>query len=52
MSSTIVIILIVVAVLVVGLIAFLIIPRQRYVRALRGRGWTTSAAPVRAPHTS
>jgi hypothetical protein len=37
MSSTIVIILIVIAVLVVGLIAFLIIRRQRYVRALRGR---------------
>jgi hypothetical protein len=45
MSSTIVIILIVVAVLVVGLIAFLIIRRQRYVRALRGRGWTFESRP-------
>ena len=45
MSSTIVIILIVIAVLVVGLIAFLIIRRQRYVRALRGRGWTFESRP-------
>jgi hypothetical protein len=45
MSSTIVIILIAVAVLVVGLIAFLIIRRQRYVRALRGRGWTFESRP-------
>jgi hypothetical protein len=45
MSSTIVIILIVVGVLVVGLIAFLIIRRQRYVRALRGRGWTFESRP-------
>jgi hypothetical protein len=45
MSSTIVIILIVVAVLVVGLIAFLIIRRQRYLRALRGRGWTFESRP-------
>ena len=45
MSSTIVIILIVVVVLVVGLIAFLIIRRQRYVRALRGRGWTFESRP-------
>jgi hypothetical protein len=35
----------VVAVLVVGLIAFLIIRRQRYVRALRGRGWTFESRP-------
>ena len=45
MSSTIVIILIVIAVLVLGLIAFLIIRRQRYVRALRGRGWTFESRP-------
>ena len=45
MSSTIVIIFIVIAVLVVGLIAFLIIRRQRYVRALRGRGWAFESRP-------
>jgi hypothetical protein len=45
MSNTIVIILIVIAVLAVGLIAFLIIRRQRYVRALRGRGWTFESRP-------
>ena len=45
MSSTMVIILIVIAVLVVGLIALLIIRRQRYVRALRGRGWTFESRP-------
>jgi hypothetical protein len=45
MSSTIMIILIVIAVLVVGLIAFLIIRRQRYVRALRGHGWTFESRP-------
>jgi hypothetical protein len=44
-SSTVVIILIVIAVLVVGLIAFLIIRRQRYIRALRGRGWTFESRP-------
>jgi len=44
-SSTIVIILIVIAVLVLGLIAFLIIRRQRYIRALRGRGWTFESRP-------
>jgi hypothetical protein len=45
MSSTIVIILIVVAVLALCLIAFLIIRRQRYVRALRGRGWIFESRP-------
>ena len=45
MSQTVVIILIVIAVLVLGLIAFLIIRRQRYVRALRGRGWTFESRP-------
>jgi hypothetical protein len=45
MNSTIVIILIVIAVLAVGLMAFLIIRRQRYIRALRGRGWTFESRP-------
>ena len=45
MSSTIVIILVVIAVLIISLIAFLIIRRQRYVRALRGRGWTFESRP-------
>ena len=45
MSSTIVIILVVIAVLILSLIAFLIIRRQRYVRALRGRGWTFESRP-------
>jgi preprotein translocase subunit YajC len=40
MSSTVVIILIALAVLVLGLIAFLIIRRQRYIQAPRERGWT------------
>jgi hypothetical protein len=40
MSSTILIILTVVAVLALSLVAFLIIRRQRCVRALRARGWT------------
>jgi hypothetical protein len=39
LNSTIVIILITIAVLVLALIAFLIIRRQHYVRALRGHGW-------------
>ena len=46
MSSTIVIILIAIAVLVLSLIAFLIIRRQRYVRALRKRGWTFESKPA------
>jgi hypothetical protein len=45
MSNTIMIILIVLGVLVVGFVAFLIIRRQRYVRALRGRGWTFESRP-------
>jgi hypothetical protein len=45
MSSTLLIIVIVIAVLVLGLIAFLIIRRQRYVRALRERGWTFESRP-------
>ena len=42
------IILILVAVLVLALITFLIIRRQRYVRALRGRGWTFESRPALA----
>ena len=45
MSSTLVIILIVIAILILGLIAFLIIRRQRYVLALRGRGWAFESRP-------
>jgi hypothetical protein len=45
-SSTVVIILITIAALVLALIAFLIIRRQRYVRALRGRGWTFESRPA------
>ena len=45
MNSTVLIILIVIAVLAVGLMAFLIIRRQRYIRALRGRGWTFESRP-------
>lgn len=46
MNSTIVIILIAIALLVLAIIAFLIIRRQRYVRALRGRGWTFESRPA------
>ena len=46
MNNTIVIILIAIAVLILGLTAFLIIRRQRYVRALRGRGWTFESRPA------
>ena len=46
MSNTIVIILITIAVLILALTAFLIIRRQRYVRALRGRGWTFESRPA------
>jgi hypothetical protein len=49
LNSTIVIILITIAVLVLALIAFLIIRRQRYVRALRARGWTFESRPARRP---
>jgi hypothetical protein len=45
MSTTEIIIIIVIAVLLLGLIAFFIIRRQRYVRALRGRGWTFESRP-------
>ena len=44
--STTAIILVVVAALVIGLIAFFVIRRQRYVRALRGRGWTFESRPA------
>jgi hypothetical protein len=46
LNSTIVIILIAIALLVLAVIAFLIIRRQRYVRALRGRGWTFESRPA------
>jgi len=46
LNSTLVIILITIGVLVLALIAFLIIRRQRYVRALRGRGWTFESRPA------
>jgi hypothetical protein len=45
-NNTIVIILIAIAVLILALAAFLIIRRQRYVRALRGRGWTFESRPA------
>ena len=46
MNNTIVIILIAIAVLMLALAAFLIIRRQRYVRALGGRGWTFESRPA------
>jgi hypothetical protein len=46
MSNTTVIILVTIGVLVLAVIAFLIIRRQRYLRALRGRGWTFESRPV------
>jgi hypothetical protein len=46
MSNTTVIILVTIGVLVVAMIAFLIIRRQRYLRALRGRGWTFESRPA------
>ena len=46
MNNTIVIILIAIAVLILAFTAFLIIRRQRYVRALRGRGWTFESRPA------
>lgn len=45
MSAT-AIILLVVAVVALGLITFFIIRRQRYVRALRGRGWIFDSRPA------
>jgi hypothetical protein len=45
-SGTVVIILITIAALILALIAFLIIRRQRYVRALRGRGWNFESRPA------
>jgi hypothetical protein len=44
--NTVVIIVIAIAVLVLALAAFLIIRRQRYVRALRGRGWIFESRPT------
>ncbi len=46
MSNTTVIILVTIGVLVVAMIAFLIIRRQRYLRAPRGRGWTFESRPA------
>jgi hypothetical protein len=46
LNSTVVIILIAVVLLVLTIIAFLIIRRQRDVRALRGRGWTFESRPA------
>ena len=46
MNSTIVIILIAIALLVLAVIAFFIIRRQRYVRALRERGWIFESRPA------
>src|SRR4029453_7054909 len=46
LNSTIVIILIAIALLVLAVIAFLIIRRQRYFRALRGRGWIFESRPA------
>lgn len=45
MSNTATIIVVAVVVVVLGLVAFLIIRRQRYVRALRGRGWIFESTP-------
>jgi hypothetical protein len=44
--NTTAIILLVVAVVALGLITFFIIRRQRYVRALRGRGWIFESRPA------
>jgi hypothetical protein len=46
MSNTIVIILVAIGVLVLAVIAFLIIRRQRYIRALHGQGWTFESRPA------
>ncbi len=45
MSDVMTIVLVAVVAAVLALIAFLIIRRQRYVRALRGRGWTFESSP-------
>jgi len=41
-----VIVLVIVAVLVIALITFLIVRRQRYIRDLRGRGWSFDSNPA------
>jgi hypothetical protein len=46
LNSTIAIILIAIALLVLAIVAFLIIRRQRYIRALRGRGWIFESRPA------
>ncbi len=48
MSNTGTVIVVAVVIVVVALIAFLIVRRQRYIRALRGRGWTFESSPVLA----
>jgi hypothetical protein len=45
MSDVTTIVIVAVVVVVLALIAFLIIRRQRYVRALRSRGWTFETSP-------
>ena len=45
MSDVMTIVLVAVVAAVLALIAFLIIRRQRYVRALRSRGWTFESSP-------
>ena len=45
MSDVMTIVVVAVVAAVLALIAFLIIRRQRYVRALRGRGWTFESSP-------
>ena len=46
MSNTGTVIVVAVVIAVVALIVFLIVRRQRYIRALRGRGWTFESSPV------
>ena len=46
MNSTVVIILIAIAVLLLAFIAFLIIRRRRYIHSLRQRGWTFESKPA------
>ena len=45
MSDVMTIVVIAVVAAVLALIAFLVIRRQRYIRALRGRGWTFESSP-------
>jgi hypothetical protein len=45
-SNPILIILVAIGMLVLALVAFLIIRRQRYVRPQRGHGWTFESRPA------